>query len=352
MKLTKKLFIAIMTMALLVVTFSASTFAWFTLGQESEISNFNVKVKTSAGMEISLDGKTWKNNIALADNAIDFVDLTSTNGKNIYKMNKNDNNEAVAALSNLAAGANETPEYFEQVIYVRITKNKVATGDFDKIYLDSVSGQDKVFTGTNASPKWLSDARLAHDETSGETTTSVLNKYTDAEKTIEEGVEYEFDALNAVKISFTANADTEANVIYAYENSTSWGTASNTGLAKDYADAKDFSLTKAVALGTVAYTTYGINTTDTANVADGTKLVKYDVSASEKGIVLTSADDFGNFASLGFATDYVTNPNDTDYVYAKLTIRVWLEGWDADCINAILEQETVFSLVLKAHEAE
>ena len=87
MKLTKKLFVAIMTMALLVVTFGTSTFAWFTLSQTSEISNFKIQVKTEEGMEVSLDGKAWTNKLALADNNVVFQDLTSADGIELTTIN-------------------------------------------------------------------------------------------------------------------------------------------------------------------------------------------------------------------------------------------------------------------------
>ena len=84
-----------------------------------------------------------------------------------------------------------------------------------------------------------------------------------------------------------------------------------------------------------------------AKSPDTNGFVKYDTAAAntEKGNVLV-ASDFGKGATKTGLTTVVFD--DDNYVYAKLTIRVWLEGWDADCINAILEKNTVINLGLSA----
>ena len=110
MKLTKKLFIAIMTMALLVVTFTTSTFAWFTLGSTGTVEPLSVDVTTGTGMEISKDGKSWKNKIQLVDPSditnLDFTAVTSFNGKDFYDAED-------GALTGANAAANK--KYYEAI---------------------------------------------------------------------------------------------------------------------------------------------------------------------------------------------------------------------------------------------
>ena len=333
MKLTRKLFVAIMTMALLVVTFSASTFAWFTLGTNSKIEDINVNVMAAKGMEISIDGKKWVNNLNLTDdsNAVEFVDLTSSDGISIKTM--------ANETARKEASGNDKAQYFEKVIYVRITKTE-NTPDYTKIVLNYVAGKNETFVTTDGADElangetgkmWLSDA-------------TVTGSYKDNHG-LEENKYYRFDTLNAVKISFQGSYGENAtcNTIYGYENSESWGTASTNGLAKEYAVAKDYDTTGAPSTVPSSYTTY----TASVTTADTNGFVKYDTAAAntEKGNVLV-ASDFGKGATKTGLTTVVFD--DDNYVYAKLTIRVWLEGWDADCINAILEKNTVINLGLSA----
>ena len=348
MKLTKKLFIAIMTMALLVVTFSASTFAWFTLGETSKIEDIQVKVKSSKGMELSLDGKKWTNNISLDASGVEFADLTTADGKTIVDM-KGD-----TVKNNLTAANNETAVYFEKTIYVRITtttttgENPTTSKDFTKVVLNAVYGSEKTFgAGTDASHEnqWLADATLKNGNDNKEYTPVQVGTTTLAAKTIVENQYRSFDPLNAVKISFatTRNNAEAVTGLYGYESVQNFGTVSTTGLAKDYADAKDYDITSTISPAT--YTSY---TEITAPTSPST-LTKYNAKiegTSDPRLVVLEASDFGAFSTLGDLG--VTNADDTNYVYAKLTIRIWLDGWDADCINAILEKETELAFELKA----
>ena len=308
MKLTKKLFIAIMTMALLVVTFGTTTFAWFTLGTSSKIENIQVNVTSGVGMEISDDGLNWKNNISLADSTAKLIDVTSANGIAFTKVNGD--------------AATAGTDYLQIVFYVRVVKN--AEHSISGVELDYVSGKDKEFTATN---KWVADVDFAAES-----------------KTYAQGTGYEFDALNAVKISFTANADTTEKFIYSYANDNNQGEANADGIARAYASAKTYDVPAVASVELPdSYVTY--TKEDGATATDG--MYKYDQYTSDKAKVLVSTD-FGTYEAK--IDDTVTNADNTHYIYAKVTMRIWLEGWDADCINAILSEKTKLSLGLKAVE--
>ena len=346
MKLTKKLFIAIMTMALLVVTFTTSTFAWFTLGSTGTVEPLSVDVTTGTGMEISKDGKSWKNKIQLVDPSditnLDFTAVTSFNGKDFYDAED-------GALTGANAAANK--KYYEATFYVRISKgdSSDSTKHLNGVYLTAVNATN---SGTKS---WVSDVTL-EKEVSGVNTLTQYNS-----KTIEEGKTYQFDALNAAKISFAKvardnNADVETvTKVYAYEDSTTtWGSVPaaadinngtvEAGLAWDYADAKGYVINAAAQPGQNSFPTYLTNADiEAANAESGATTTDRD-----KAQVL-AYDDFDNFASINVDLGAGLSGDDTNYVYAKVTIRIWLEGWDADCINAILSQETTIGFVLKAY---
>src|SRR5690554_7311943 len=58
-KLSKKAILSVLTLVLTFVALGATTFAWFTLGTTATVDQFNVEVRGSEGLEISLDGDNW-----------------------------------------------------------------------------------------------------------------------------------------------------------------------------------------------------------------------------------------------------------------------------------------------------
>ena len=320
MKLTKKLFMSIMTLALVVITLSASTFAWFTLSASNRLENVDVKVVAGTGMEISTDGSVWKNHLSL-QNSIEFTDVTSAEGLTFKDM---DGNAATGGTTG------DEVDYYETSFYVRVNLQNA------KVVLESVSGKDKATAGLL---KWTSE--LDYD---GAT----------ANETFEAGEDYGFDPLNAVKVSFTTNQTNEttaADVIYSYANTNNHGEAdsSTTGFIQKYLETKEYEIPQSAqrTIPTNSYVTYGMTVTDPAQVADSNTLIKYDVVAAnaEKAVIIESTDLKD---ATQFGTDNSLTGLDENYWYAKVTIRIWLEGWDADCINAILDGSTQLAFELKA----
>ena len=63
MKAHRKIFMSFMTMLLLVLTFSASTFAWFQMNSSSKISGFDMTVTGGLGFLVSVDGTNFSNDL-------------------------------------------------------------------------------------------------------------------------------------------------------------------------------------------------------------------------------------------------------------------------------------------------
>lgn len=368
-KFTSKLFVSIMTLALVVVTLSASTFAWFTLGNEANIEQVKVNVTTGMGLEISEDGTAWKNRISLGFSAtdIEFTALSSYKGaadglllnkEGVVLYDKAGN--VVTYNNNL--GANEKNSFLEKTFFVRITTTKsgeqpnvTTTPDYDGIALKSVKVTDRDFgeavdgadkDHSNAN-QWMSDFELDGQYE--------LEKY------------YNFDALNAVKISFATTREVDATthekaevatVLYGYENDNSQGLVSLNGVAKAYADYKEYAYVIPTDKAAVpAQGTEGEDGYVPAQAAVlGTLPTYTNVLTNNNCKVLISTDfvdaeEASKKAGVNNATEDGILPEktlDENYLYAKVTIRIWLDGWDADCINAILDQETTLSIVLEA----
>ena len=368
MKLTKKLFMSIMTLALVVVTLSASTFAWFTLGNEAKMENVQVNVTTGTGMEISKDGQTWRNKIELDNpSTLNFTAVTSFDGINFY-------DTLDGALTGANAAANK--KYYEAEFYVRVTKDTNEQAGFAGISLIQVEGTKQVFgTEQNANAnKWLADVNLGtttqNDQNQDVFTATDYVSDRDTNDTIEFGQYRSFDALNAVKVSFTPSTANATAKVYAYEDTdTSWGTVPaildngenaehrysiNSGLAYDYAYAKDYDMISAQPYScgeASAFPKYitdaDITAANALTITSESTEVQQNTKAKTYILVKTDFLSAANASADNAILDGETL--DDHYVYAKVTIRIWLEGWDADCINAILAQRTVLSFKLKAN---
>lgn len=95
-KLTRKLFISILTVAFAFVTLGATTFAWFTLTTTAKVDTFDAQMMAGTGIEMSLDGGTsFKNYFTEAeildaitgtpDGDILFNLCTTLDGINMYR---------------------------------------------------------------------------------------------------------------------------------------------------------------------------------------------------------------------------------------------------------------------------
>ena len=364
MKLTKKLFIGIMTLALVVVTFTTSTFAWFTIGTTGQIKDVQVNVTAGTGMEISKDGTAWKNVIEL-DNptGLNFTAVTTLDGMKFYnaeygELDKYTTGENPVIAEGSAAGKNVM--YYEKEFYVRIRTSE--SSPITKVVLTEVNGTHPENT---ESTDWTADVSLG---TSLDTNSPVYTHYkngNDNADAIIEGQAKVFDALNAVKVSFAkvtngTNAET-ITVLYGYEKDNSWGTMPavdgtskkvESGLAYDYAEAKGYDMTKvqpvAINSNATALPTY-VSYTSTETTATGYDVTKVTVLSNVNDSENNITSDFVSAATAKASGGILANKTlDDGYIYAKVVIRIWLDGWDPDCINAILAQQTKFTFKLKA----
>ena len=371
MKLTKKLFIAIMTMALLVVTFTSSTFAWFTLGTTGKIEDVQVNVTAGTGMEISKDGNSWKNVIQLENpQGLNFTAVTTLDGKTFYDaehglLDDYDTTGATPVIKTTSAEGKNVM-FYEQKFFVRIRKTDLTAGtsSITKILLSQANGN---LAANETLNPWTADVSLG---TALGTNAPVYTHYkggNDNADAIIEGQERTFDALNAVKVAFstTRSGTDTVTVFYGYEaETTSWGTMPalaaragenagyevNSGLAYDYAEAKGYEIMAnaqpyEIDPSATAFPAYVSYTSSKENITEAEK-AKVTVLSNA-----TNSSDFVDADTAKAANGILENKTlDDNYLYAEVTIRIWLDGWDPDCINAILGQKKVFTFQLKAEE--
>lgn len=298
-KLRKKLLLSVLTLALTFIALGSTTFAWFTLGNNATANAFTGTVQGGQGIDIALvNGENvdwtsyeWKMSVDLATGigaSLKFKDVTTADGVLFVDLN----NETVKP----------NVDYVDVSYYIR------TLGDISGVKVTKINATSDDFN-------WDPDATI-------EGTTNDF--------AIEEPESW--NALNAVRVSFTAYGKEEAGTVvngttkvieFSLSNN-DHGSASkeSTSVAVLYANKKNFTIPN-----TTTPLTSGITTLSTKD--DNTT----DISLLD------------NILAKPFGTQTVGN---NTYKIYKVTFRVWMEGWDGDCINAILNKQVTLGFTLKA----
>lgn len=324
-KLTRKLFVSVLSLAFAVVALGATTFAWFTLGGTVTASTFTADVTTGEGIEVSIDGSTFKSVLTTEDIIAEFDSKMNTISSgstfaNNFKFRDNTSNDGLTIKKGGVADANATA-FSDGFIEFKLTFRSPTENQ--KVYLvqqEDVSAFDEVADASSlggtyivaTGKTWTSDANVDMNDD---------GDYID-EGEIAVSTAYTFYASNATRISFKGQETTDAAVIYAPEGQgTSFGAASVDGFAKKYADAKGFVIP---------------NTTTPASGAALTTTLGNGVAVC----TLTTQNSNGHNTPATTTSD--------GWYYNTVTVRIWLEGWDADCINAILSSPLAIQLKFSA----
>lgn len=195
------------------------------------------------------------------------------------------------------SGEETTGTYFTDIICVRTTNPNV-TVSLEQLIID----ESNFFEASeDVTGNWISDIAFG---------------------TFEANNSYIFNAINAVRVSFVKGQTAQ---VLEIEGENNHGSADNSeaGLTWKYAVAKKAESTISADLKSGEFTLPEI----AAKVdTDGT-------FKDEAEVVLLEGSEF------------VQNG---DYYYTEFTINVWLEGWDADCINAILNGQVTLGFKLSA----
>ncbi len=304
-KLTQKLVLSVVTMALVVIALGTSTFAWFTLTNTAQLGTFQGQVVAGTGIEVSLDNYRWFNGIT-SDQMQDYLfeggfpvgvaddtdpkytdfrwdAITSKDGASFIYLDESN------------AGASS---YIEFTLYFR--SEEAATINWSAVTL------------AGAGKAWVPDASFL-----GSTGESVTV-----------GSAYTVFAKNGARVSVTG---TEPTVIYQLAGSTGSASASGnqttfgyvTGGQAKYWEAKNPGLT---------FANYVLTATE-ASLGSGNG---YSVPATASGEDFEAAAAAVTTLGAGVAVLDLTAPTAPDIYYTgSVTVRVWLDGWDADTFNAL-----------------
>jgi hypothetical protein len=294
--ISRKLVLSIIAVVLTVFALGSTTFAWFTLTNTSTVQAFEAQIIGDSGIEISLgahgttfanpDAAEWVTTLTTADVEAYLVDtygntqifnhVTTADGISFSTL-------GATAMTATTAGFIELPLNFRSDTATSINWTTVSL--------------------TAAGNSWTVDA-----------------DFTDATDTARvAGDSITVDASDAMRIAMVSNATYGGNTV-AYEKPSS-GTNVVLGTGGDLSDSANaghgvagamnyyYSKNNALPFGAAAVTTLSTIT---------------DLAAGQPVVSLVDVS--------GSATDFGADN------YGQLTVRIWLEGWDANAYNSILSQ--------------
>lgn len=295
-KMTRKLFLSIIAVVLTVFALGSTTFAWFTLTNTSTVQAFEAQIIGDSGIEISLGahGTTFAN----PDDA-EWVTTLTTDDVEAYLVDTYGNTQIFNHVTTADGISFST---------LGSSAMTATTGGFIELPLNFRSNSANQINWTTvsltaASNSWIVDA-----------------DFLDATDTARvAGDSITVDASDAMRVAMVSDS-TYGDFTVAYEKPSS-GTNVVLGTGGDLADTANagegvagamnyyYSKNNALPFGAATVTTLSTIT----DLAGGQPVISLlDVSGS--------ASDFG-------AT-----------YYGQVTVRIWLEGWDANAYNSILSQ--------------
>lgn len=302
-KLTRKLMLSAFTLLFAVISLGASTYAWFTMSEKAEVEAFTADVKAGEGIEIAVtaDGDAsnvqWYTGVLESEiiqpivNAknVKFGALTTINAVEFYDQN----DDPVTNSDNSAS-------YLEFYLHIK-------SAESGSIKLSNITFNSK-------EPKELDeDNNMTYGAVSPWTADAGYKLSDDTEVKVNDEVLYE--VANAARVALIVNNNTyiyengeveqpEGDVDYIFAGNT-FGTTSTNG-AYDYYNAK---------------------------VSEAKQL---DPNTSRKYVTNMDNDDENQFDEF--------DESIIEGQYITIKVVVWVEGWDAECLNAIFAQQLSIAL--------
>lgn len=281
-RLTRKFFSGLLSVIFSFVAFGTVTFAWFTLTNVTTIYPFEVDISTIDGIEIALGDETYSDEW--------FTDIPISS---VLEYLEDLGYDSLFRLKHVTSPDGVTFKNLENKIF----SDGVTGGylEFKLRFRSLVGGQSIYITpNTDFSSNtiiWSSDATFHNSK-------GLL---------INAGDKVNYYVANAMRMSFVSS---ENVIVYERPESnenTAQGSTPQVQGAVEYYNAK-----------------HGLN------------------PISIDGVVL--ADTITSFVGApAIVTLPAENPIDR-YYQASITIRIWIEGWDSDCIDALLRKNITIAL--------
>ncbi|WIF88058.1 hypothetical protein [Acholeplasma laidlawii] len=302
--LSKKLFISVLTLIVTVGAFAATTFAWFTLGNTATVGKFEGSATAGEGLEVRIgESGAWTNFISdtQIQGAINtssfknFSAITSKDGKTFTKLLVENN-----------------------VVTTKPVEDKTDYIEF-QLQFRSVTGGSVHLSGVTfasaAASAWLNDGNPFNDALK-----QPIGGVDSTDRTV---VEY---ISNAARLSVTGETDT----VIVEQTA---GTNSNV-----------------IGMGEISFGAHSFF----KSRFDSTVGSQYDAAYAAAALNLSTTLQAGNINSttrpetkVATLSTGTTKFGETQYHTVTVTVRVWLEGWDANTYNALFNMVLQTSLAFK-----
>lgn len=327
--------IILLLLLLLITSFalSVTTYAWFTSNKTVTVSDINVNVATSGGIQISTDGTTWKSVVTNAD-------ITGAITK--YSAATNQIPATLEPVSTAAASLNADgylPMYYGTVVTSESTANNgqyILTATDVTTPLDNSATGQSTTAGTNGKFVVFDLFFKVDAETAGETTKQVY--LTTSSDVIADS--NDTGIKNAARVAFVR----EGEAINGADLATVQGLKTSTVSNNVFVWEPNYDVHKSTGVSN-ARDVYEITTTETGGSALPYSGI-IDTIAAEDDILLgqaTAANNSEKFASVtptlttaaGWttATDYEQFLSLSTNKITKVKVYFWVEGQDVDCEN-------------------
>lgn len=292
-KLTRKLMISVFTLAFALVTLGASTFAWFTLTSVSTIDNLEMEIIAGNYMEISVDGENFKNFITTTD-ILAAVREHMTLGEN--------------PLPKLDAVTTENGYEFTDVE----GNDKDSYIQF-KIWFKANEKDAKVFLGkatetSSLSKTWISDTNFTYRNGAS------VGKNTALEVFAADSLRFSIQEYN--------EGHTTGGAVKIFEIDSNHGESEVTNIKLG----KPTGVESMTTNGLLSYWENKLGANKVPTLPEG---FQFPEVVHDGGL--------GNpeTATVALTRVQKTNNNVTNY-YGYALVRIWIEGWDPDCFDSIL----------------
>ncbi len=308
-KLTRKLFISIIAVAFAVIALATTTYAWMTLASVADVNSIEATVDADSGIEVSFTGEAGTYRRTLSYGASDFAGVKlraiTTADKGLTFKDLEDNAVTATALNKSSTGAvAASGAYVEFSIFVKIAPGSSAT-DID-LFIDNT-----VTKFASAQKSWTPDFAF---------TTSYGDTITTTETAAGTANQY-FAVKDAARMSFAVAGASKA----VFEAPAAPTSGLNSG---DNKNTKGFC-----ASTSVGSSAYYIGMTSETMPAIPTSYATITESAT------LTQDATTKLCTLSGQTAQ------------EVIVRIWIEGWDGECLNALMSEKLTTAIGFSSKKA-
>lgn len=308
--LTRKIALSILTLTFSIIALTTTTFAWFTLSTSNTIDGIQLSVTLGEDLELSLDNISYYQSLSNElihqyINNLNLSDITSLNGFELY--NKKGTNLNIK----------KNVDYVSITIYFRTLNPRLKYVYLTNDISQSLSYQDASGKGTyfvSNGVNWQADISFVNDEYGNKIERGTIKRY------------YATDALRIALIEQKVYDD---------------DTRDESTLIKTIIDPSNNPLRGyGMPYGAIAYWNAKRNqmTLPPSNIPD----TIYRLSTIKGGFSDNQNSKATELRPGAWEVGY------QEFFVGKATINLWLEGWDADCFDAILKDQIKIQLQFQA----